>query len=489
MSKSVWYLPFAGAVAALAVSAALCSCAAIQLDASESEWQTVADLAHLGVPAPDQVASRDSALAAAAEVGLPAEGPIQLADLWSSARRLNPRLAAARSGVGVAAGHALQSSLYPNPTIELSSEEVPFGPGVLNEGSTMVGVTQPIVIGNRLDAARNAARADQAVSEAQIELVERELFGEINVLHSRLITIRETDRLNAELSALAEQTLASAQARFDARAAPQTEVTKAEIEVYQIRLQRSRLAREQEAAGKQLALLVGVAVDVSRLEGSLLATPQALDLARLDARLRDEHPALQVADREIEVAQARLEAIKAERTLDLDLHAGVGYRGESNEAVYELGVGVTLPLWDDRRGDILAGRYALMQARQRRQALEIDLLSALASVHGEYEASRAQLDSVRDQILPAAAHAFEQTTEAYRGGHASFLDVLDAQRTLTEARTTALELSGEVAAARARITQLIDGPETVFAPGNGASLQKESNPIINKPRTGAEDRP
>lgn len=488
MSRSRAYLPTGSAVIILSFFPALWSCAPHGLALPPSEQQAIEDLIHRGVPAPDasDATSLDSLDADVAEIS--ADGPINLSHLWELAKRENPRLAAARSGIGIAAGRALQSSLYPNPTVELSSEEVPFGPGVLNEGSTMVSITQPIVFGDRLDAARRAATADQAVSEANVQLVEREVFGEICLLHDRLITIRETSHLYADLAGLAQQTLATAETRFEARAAPETEVTRAQIEVHQIRLVRSRLVKEQAAVARQLSLAIGgAAVDADRLEGALSASPQPLDLSALEHGLLSDHPALRAADREIEAAEARLQSIKAERTPDLDLHAGVGYRGESNEAIYELGVGMTVPLWDDRRGDVLAGRYALMQARQQRKVREMELLSRLAAAHGEYEASRAELTAMREQIVPAAERSFEQTTESYRGGHASFLDVLDAQRTLTEARTTVIELSGEAAAARARITQIIGIPSDFFSAAGGASPPSETRPIINEPRNGAED--
>ncbi len=473
-----------GAAVILAMCAA--SCASRGLHSPPSERAAIAELVGRGVPAPLdlQDASQTADVASSA---LPVDGPVGLADLWELARRFNPRIAAARSGVGVAAGRALQSSLYPNPTVGVSSEEVPFGPGVLNEGSTVLSITQPIVIGSRLDEGRDAARAEQAVSEARVQVVEREVLSEVALLHNRLVTIRETSRLYASLADLAEQTLASAQARFEARAAPRTEATKAGIEVYRIRLLRTRLDKEQVATAAQLSLAIGgAAVDVTRLEGSLDTSPPGLDLVAFQSHLRRDHPALRAADREIDAAEARLQAIKAERTPDLELHAGVGYRGESNEPIYELGIGMTLPIWDDRRGEILAARYALMQARQHREALETDLLSRLAAAHGEYEASRVQLEAVRTQILPAAEQAFEQTTEAYGGGHASFLDVIDAQRTLTEARTTAIEFSGEVAAARARLFQIV-GDDELLIPAAGAPPLKRQDSLPTEPQYRAED--
>jgi cobalt-zinc-cadmium efflux system outer membrane protein len=187
-------------------------------------------------------------------------------------------------------------------------------------------------------------------------------------------------------------------------------------------------------------------------------SPPRLDAEHLDAAVRAGHPALLVADHEVAAAEARLERARAERTPDLDLRLAAGYRGESDEGIVEAGAGMTVPLWDAREGSILAARFEVSRARQGRSARENELLARLADAVGAYEAARAPLDAFRERIIPDAQRAFDLTAEAYRAGRASFLDMLDAQRTLAEARIALIELAGAAAAARARITQIV-GPE------------------------------
>jgi cobalt-zinc-cadmium efflux system outer membrane protein len=281
-----------------------------------------------------------------------------------------------------------------------------------------------------------------------------------------------------------------ARTRFEARAAPETEVIRPQIELYQIDLVRARLAKEKAAATEQLSLLLGgVQIDPERLSGEVSDSPPAIDPGALAALVRQHHPALLAAEREADAAAARLERIRAERVPDLDVRAGAGYRGETDEGIYEIGVGVTLPLWDHRQGDILSARFDLMRARQQRAAIENDLLRRLAEAQGEYESARAQLETVRDQIVPAAARSFEQTQEAYRGGRAAFLELLDAQRTLTEARTTLIELSGAAAAARARIMQIVGQLETPPSSDSSQGQTGGASSTTTQPHTGAEVNP
>jgi cobalt-zinc-cadmium efflux system outer membrane protein len=321
---------------------------------------------------------------------------------------------------------------------------------------TTVRITQPIVLGDRLRAAEDAAEAEKAAALARLELRVREIFGEVAQLHARLLAIRQADALYAQLTELANQTVDLARTRFEARAATETEVIRPQIELYQIGLARTRLATEQQALARQLSLaLGGVEVDVERLSGEVTDDPPSVDVEAMSATVKARHPALVAADREADAAQARLESIRAQRVPDLDVRAGAGYSGEGDEGIYEVGVGMTLPIWDNHQGDVLGARFELMRARQQRSAAENEILQQLAEACGEYETARAQLASVRDDIVPAAARSHEQTREAYRGGRATFLELLDAQRTLTEARATVIELSGAAATARARIMQIV----------------------------------
>lgn len=389
---------------------------------------------------------------------LPATGSITLADLLRAAEARNPAIAFARSGVGVAAGRAWQASLYPNPRGDVAVEDLSGRDGVSSSKAT-IGITQPIILGKRRQAAMDAADAERAVRSAEVEERRRALFGEVAVEHAQLVAIREQERLHTELRILAQQTLASAQTRFEARAAPETDVIRPRVEMHRIDAALARLAQQRIAAERHLTLLLGgVAIDFSRVDGELPMTPPSLDLDHLQAAILASHPRLTVADHEIEGASARLARVEAEVTPDLDVRLAAGYDAGLGSGVVEVGAGMTIPLWDRRQGDTLSARFDLMRARQQRDAAENEVLAALSAAAGEYEAARVQLDMLRDNIVPDAQRAFEQTVEAYRAGRSTFLDLLDSQRTFTEARGTMVDLASAVAAARAKVLQVV-GPE------------------------------
>lgn len=436
-----------------------------------------------GIARPDRAVHAQTLSPRSGEATLPADG-IMLADLLGQAERDNPDLRSSRSAVGIAAGQVWQAGLYPNPTGGVTSGEIGFEG---DSGNTIVGITQPIVIGNRLRAAVAAADAEQAAKLADVERVRREVFGRVAELHARVLELDAQLSLVDEMISVATQTLDIAETRFEARAVAEPDVIRPRVEVHQLRSDRQRIARELNAAEKQLGLVLNTGpIRASRLGSSITTTPEMLDQEQLIAAVEASHPALIVADREVETAEATLERIRAERVPDLHVTAGFGYSEEGDQGIAEIGVGAEIPLWDRRQGDMMSARFELMKRRQDKAATRNRLLSELAEHTGAYDAAREQLAVIRDQVAPDAQRAFDQIDESYRAGRASFIDLLDAQRTLMQSRRTLIELAGRASVARARIAA-ISGMDIL-----PESSHHQSEPLPMNPTTapeGAEETP
>jgi cobalt-zinc-cadmium efflux system outer membrane protein len=414
---------------------------------------------------------------------LPQHG-IMLDDLLRYADATSPALLGARAAAGAAAGRAWQARLYPNPEVGVRAEDIGFRDGAVN---TVVSVTQPIVIGGRLRASAAAMHAEEAVRLAEVERVRREVLGRIAGLHARALDLAAQITLADELMGVAGRTLLIAEERFAARAVAEPDVIRPRIELAQLRADRQRLARELEGAERQLGLEVGAGpIGASRLAPGRAPDAGPLDEEALRSAVAAGHPSMIVAALEVEAAEAALERIRAERVPDLRVSAGAGYSEEGDQGLAEFGVSAEIPLWDRRQGDLLGVRYEIVRLRQAQAAQRNELLARLAAELGAYNAACDELGVLRDSVVPDAERAFGQIDEAYRAGRASFIDLLDAQRTLMQARRTMTELHGRAAVARARIGAIV-GPEFIVPPDRSAGSHPESEPQTAP--EGAEDSP
>jgi len=101
-----------------------------------------------------------------------------------------------------------------------------------------------------------------------------------------------------------------------------------------------------------------------------------------------------------------------------------------------MGLSLPLPLIDRNQGGILEATYSLKKARQERTAAEVDTISNLDDNYQTLLSAYTEVTVLRDTILPGAESAFNASQEGYLEGKFSYLDVLDVQRSLFDAKDT-----------------------------------------------------
>ena len=404
------------------------------------------------------------------------EHNLLLADLLDYAMHTNPKLSSARWAAGAATGQVWQAGLYPNPRVELSSGEIGFEGDSAN---TMLSITQPVLIGGRLEAAKASAISREAVMLAEIQSVQREIFGQIAVRHARVLDRSNQLELIDELIEIAQETLSIAETRFEAHAASEPDVIRPRVAVYQLHADRHRISNELSTAQTQLGILLNRGpISSQQLSGDIPLDPPSLNQRALLAAIDADHPAIIVADREIAAAQSEIDSLRAQRIPMLNITAGIGYSEEGDQGIVELGIGAQIPLWDQRQGDIMSARFSLMEQRQTRVNLRNQLASQLAQELGDYNAAKDQLQVMRDQIVPDSQRAFDQIHEAYRAGRVSFIDVLDSQRTLIQSRRLLAEFAGQTSIAKAKIAT-ITGSTPIASTGDQSTVSNSPIHSLN----------
>ncbi len=96
----------------------------------------------------------------------------------------------------------------------------------------------------------------------------------------------------------------------------------------------------------------------------------------------------------------------------------------------------------------------MSKAREERRAAETHSSAALSDAYHALSAAYAEVEVLKNSILPRATDSFEKTREGYQQGKFGYLDVLDAQRTLFDARTSYLAALGSYHRSAVRIERL-----------------------------------
>ncbi|MGE0664959.1 MAG: efflux transporter outer membrane subunit [Sphingomonadales bacterium] len=255
---------------------------------------------------------------------------------------------------------------------------------------------------------------------------------------------------------LQNQTLGIVRSRREAGLAADLDVNRAAAEVAETRARRGDLDLSGEAARNALAVLQGVppTAGASGLDrehrvpvfdgGPAPGTPR--DLLRRRPDLAAAEANLARATAEIGVAAAELyPSLTLPGRLTADV-TDVGAGGVVKQVVGLLSATLDVPLFD------AGGRRARVEAARARtrEALAVyrrTLLTALSEAETALVAIRGARASRADYraAVEASEKAFRQADALYREGLASFIDILDAQRTLISNREALVDAEADLA--------------------------------------------
>ncbi len=394
---------------------------------------------------------------------------ITIDDLLQATERFNPRIAQARAAIGVAAGETWQAGLYPNPSLVFEAEEIPLSGGGLTQTKTTIGVLQPIIVSGRRAAAVAGGSAEQRARSWDLQQTRRAVLGDVRHQLAEVLYLREAIRLNGGLLEVAGQTLRIAETRFEARAAPESQVIRARMEADTLELAIGRLTRDLAAAGERLNMLVGGReVSIDRLTIELASTGPQLDLAPLEQLLCERHPSLLAASERIKAAEHGVEEARAGRHPDVAAGLAYGFDGEVDEHILEAGLSIPLTVFDRNQGNILKARFELVASKEQARAQLIGLRADLATAYQRYMSAREQIPAFEQRIVGAAETSLAQIREGYTAGKLLFLDLLDAQRTHAQARVGRLNLVRELNISWARLHAILGES---FRQPNGDEIQ------------------
>jgi cobalt-zinc-cadmium efflux system outer membrane protein len=377
------------------------------------------------------------AVAASAPDGPPEpRGDIALSDALSLALQHNPELAAFSIEVRASEARTLQAGLLPNPEVSIEVENF-AGSGPLRSfdgAETTIQVGQLIELGGKRPKRARVASLEGELAGWDYEAKRADVLAETSKSFVDVLVDQERVALTRDLLRLAEQTFEAVSARVMAGKVSPVEETKAGVVLSNSRIEHARAQRSLEASRKKLAALWGGgAPSFERAVGSLDRVSPVPSADLLTQEIRG-NPDIARWATEKEQRETAADLQKAIRIPDLTLAAGVRSFRESDDSAFVAGMSIPLPLFDRNQGGMLEARQRLAKVERESAAAEARVRSALAETYQALSTAVSEIDALRTTVIPGAQSAFEAASEGYRQGKFGYLDVLDAQRTLFEAR-------------------------------------------------------
>lgn len=386
---------------------------------------------------------------------LVAAGPeFDLRQLEALALESSRSILAARDQVEVARSAVDSAGAFPNPELEfLTGTYRPRTGGMASGDATTFSLTQPLDLPGRRSARIAAAEAGLESTAASARAFEASVLAQLRTRYFEVLRRQSEQRNAREDVALMEGVRSRIALRVETGDAPRYELIKAEAESLNAQKSAQAASFRVEQARAALRQAVGGALPADfGLAGSLRDVPELPPLDGVRRQLGENSP---------DLARARAETVRAERQLDLErslrwpnLAVKADFDQDPEIRSSRVGVVLTVPLWDRRRGPVGEAAAQLSRARNELAAQEFSLEQALAIAYQQYEIAQNQVTALESGILRQAEAALKVSEAAYRFGERGFLDVLDAQRVFRAARAELIAARYELASAWVEIERL-----------------------------------
>ena len=386
----------------------------------------------------------------------PIAAPLTLERALELAEVAAPSVEAARAGVRATTAAQTVAGLRPNPTLNGGLEY--FGGGGDFQGvrsaEATAGLALPIELGDKRSARIGVATAqsDQsrialAIAAADLRLAVTQSYIEATATERRVVTALEQ-------AGIAREAARAANVRVRAGSASPIEQQRADLLQINADAAVDRAQRLAEVARENLARRIARPMTepfdfawFNRVQGYVPAPSQ------------DERStlALVAARAELTAAEAQVRLARSQRIPDVTVNAGARRLQASDNVTAAFGVSIPIPLFNNGSAAITQARAQRDQADALRRAAELDAAQAVAGVRAEVATAAVKARTASGPALTAATEAARIARIGYREGKFGQLDLLDAERTLSETRTATIDALAAYHDAQARLERLTTG--------------------------------
>ncbi|MES2036897.1 MAG: TolC family protein [Pseudomonadota bacterium] len=387
-------------------------------------------------------AQNSSPPASAAVITLPAALAQALAN--------NPDIAVARREVQASEGALRQAGVMPNPELSVLMEDARQ-----DSRSTTIQINQPLELGGKRSARISVAERSRNLALNELAIKSAEIRATVTAQFFAVLIAQERQRLATASLELAQGASHAASRQVSLGKIPPLEATRAGIAESGVRVELAQANSALLIARQSLATAMGskLAAD-QQLQAEFHTLPTLPDMQKLTQSLA-RSPLTQRAQLELD-KRLSMSALEKSRQIP-DLTLSIGNKREQQTGRNQAIVGISIPLnlFDRNQGNLQEALSRVDKARDELTATENRLHGELLQAHQRLSLAREEAEMLKKEMLPGAQQAYELAIKGFEYGKFNFMDVLDAQRSLLQARAQYLRSLSEAQRAAADIEAYI----------------------------------
>lgn len=368
---------------------------------------------------------------------------LNLNDAVKDALEKNPEIRMMQQRLQAVNARAKQAPYLEDPQIAFQLGGVPLSnPTSFNQADTnSIGIRQMLPFFGKLGLKEKIAQQEAKVVEQELRAKEREIISMVKMAYADLFMAQRAIEILREQLEIMRTIIGATEASYRVGRVTQQDVFKALLE--QSELMNQLIAAEEESNAAVVKLNtamyrpprtpVQVPADLTLPE--VASTPSGLEELALANR-----PELQGVEREIERAERMYELADKNRKFP-DFMLGWDYMRmptDMKKDRYGAMVNITIPFspWTigRRNYEVEETLAEIRAARSNQAAMRNMTLKQVGESQAKVQAAKRSVQLYREGLLSQAELSFRSALAAYQTGRVEFVNLLEAERALREAR-------------------------------------------------------
>lgn len=357
-----------------------------------------------------------------------AENSPDIEELFQAIRKNNPQLDSVRKNLDISKSYLLQSKKLPNPQFGIDLENI----GTANLQIDTV-FSQTYILPQKMEARINIHEIDLELSEAEYLITENQLLNLAFIYFTEALASQEHLKLLNTLVENASNILYIVREKVRAGKVSPLEEHRAGINLENIRIEKDNLEDKLKLLYEKISVISGIP-SVTKVQGNIYQ--QKIHNLTYFMELADNNPGLQLAL--LNIKKYQLYLINQQKQVLPDISLSSGYRLNLNNQQNILsalaGVSVPIPIFNDNSGNISAASFEIEKTQKDYSAYRNNIKIEIINNYQNYINSARRSLKLEKEIIPPAEKVFNSVLEGYRLGKFSYLDTVDAQKTLYQLR-------------------------------------------------------
>lgn len=399
---------------------------------------------------------------------------LTLDQVITEALQNNPQVRSMQAKWEAAQERPAQERTLPNPMLVIKGGNAVDNFSFPKTQETRVEVEQTFPWFGKLDLRGKVAEKDAAIVHHDHEAMELEVVSSAKEAYFDLYAVQLSLSITRAEADVLKEMETVAENKYATGAVSQQDVLKAQTETTMLKQQLLELEQQEATAKAKLNLLLNRPAD-SPLGLAVTPPVPAVEAGTDDlfALAEKARPEIQRAQAEIQRDETQRNLMKKEFYPDYRLgleygHMDSGYTDFSGSGnLVMLTIGFDLPIWRTKyRAGLHEAEKTLESSQNALEAAKKQVSYDVQDAHFKSLTAKRTVDLYKNSLLPQAEARFKSSEAAYRTGQVSFLELLESERFLLNARVMEAMAEGNLGIQLARQERAVGtGAKYVSHPG------------------------